>query len=182
MADDIADRLQKVRQMYGLSQRELAKRAGVTNSSISMIEQGRVSPQISSLEKLLSGIPMSIVDFFSININDHSRCFYSSHNLELTSKNKIDHYMMATDRPKRLQHLSYEVHEPDSDTGEVMMVYEGERSGFVVKGTLEVTINCQCELLHAGDGFYVESRQPHRLRNRSDDSAIVVMTNFPQLT
>ncbi|MGH8315339.1 MAG: helix-turn-helix domain-containing protein, partial [Steroidobacterales bacterium] len=42
--------LRAVRSMYGLSQRELAKRAGVTNGMISLIEQNRVSPSVSSLK------------------------------------------------------------------------------------------------------------------------------------
>ena len=68
MSSDIAIRLQKVRQMYGFSQRELAKRAGVTNSSVSMIEQGRVSPSISSLEKLLKNIPMTLKPIKKISV------------------------------------------------------------------------------------------------------------------
>jgi len=43
MSMDVGAHLKSVRQMYGLSQRELAKRAGVTNGLISLIEQNRVS-------------------------------------------------------------------------------------------------------------------------------------------
>lgn len=63
---DVGERLQAIRKLKGLSQRELAKRAGVTNSTISMIEKNSVSPSISSLRKVLSGIPMSMVEFFSV--------------------------------------------------------------------------------------------------------------------
>lgn len=63
---DIGASLKAVRKMKGLSQRELAKRAGVTNSTISMIEKNSVSPSVSSLKKVLAGIPMSLVEFFSI--------------------------------------------------------------------------------------------------------------------
>jgi len=76
MTDDIANRLQRVREIYCLSQRELAKRAGVTNSSVSMIEQGRVSPSIGSLTKLLSGIPMSLNDFFTVDFTDELHSFF----------------------------------------------------------------------------------------------------------
>ncbi|WP_428994944.1 helix-turn-helix domain-containing protein, partial [Escherichia coli] len=53
---DVGARLQTIRKLKGLSQRELAKRAGVTNSTISMIEKNSVSPSISSLKKVLGGI------------------------------------------------------------------------------------------------------------------------------
>ena len=64
---DIGIRLQAVRKSQGFSQRELAKRVGVTNSTISLIEQNKVSPSISSLKKVLDGIPISLADFFTID-------------------------------------------------------------------------------------------------------------------
>ena len=47
-ADDFAigPRLRRLRTGLGLSQRELARRAGVSNATISMIEADRVSPSI----------------------------------------------------------------------------------------------------------------------------------------
>ena len=69
---DVGARLQTIRKLKGLSQRELAKRAGVTNSTISMIEKNSVSPSISSLKKVLGGIPMSLVEFFSLDLEQDS--------------------------------------------------------------------------------------------------------------
>ena len=69
---DVGARLQAIRKLKGLSQRELAKRAGVTNSTISMIEKNSVSPSISSLKKVLGGIPMSLVEFFSLDLEQSS--------------------------------------------------------------------------------------------------------------
>ncbi|MGY2498892.1 helix-turn-helix domain-containing protein, partial [Klebsiella pneumoniae] len=57
---DIGHRLKAVRTKAALSQRELAKRSGVTNGFISQIEKNQVSPSVSSLRKVLEGIPMSL--------------------------------------------------------------------------------------------------------------------------
>ncbi len=46
---DVGVRLKSVRRSAGLSQRELASRAGVTNGLISLIEQNRTSPSVSTL-------------------------------------------------------------------------------------------------------------------------------------
>ncbi len=70
---DVGVRLQSIRKLKGLSQRELAKRAGVTNSTISMIEKNSVSPSISSLKKVLGGIPMSLVEFFSLDMEQENQ-------------------------------------------------------------------------------------------------------------
>lgn len=72
MAEPLGLRLKAIREFYGWSQRELAKRAGVPNSAISVIEQGSVSPSVSSLEKVLSGFSISLADFFAISVNNPS--------------------------------------------------------------------------------------------------------------
>ncbi|MFT6220963.1 MAG: transcriptional regulator with XRE-family HTH domain [Candidatus Endobugula sp.] len=175
MSDEMAVRLQKVRKIYGLSQRELAKRAGVTNSSVSMIEQGRVSPSLSSLEKLLKGIPMSIKDFFTIDFNDKADCFFRSYQMFSRSDKTVDCYHLLRDESDERSQLSYEVYEPDSDTGENMLVDRGRSSGFVVQGKLNVIISGQIDDLDAGDGFIVEAGHPYRLRNLTDFKAILVI-------
>lgn len=73
---DVGAHLKSVRQMYGLSQRELAKRAGVTNGLISLIEQNRVSPSVSSLKKVLDGIPMALADFFTLDLAGKPEVFF----------------------------------------------------------------------------------------------------------
>lgn len=59
--------LLSLRNLGGLSQRDLAKRAGLTNSVISTIEQDKVSPSVSSLAKLLSGMGLSLAQFYSLS-------------------------------------------------------------------------------------------------------------------
>ena len=46
-------RLSEIRQQQGLSQRRAAELSGLTHSAISTIEQDKVSPAISTLQKLL---------------------------------------------------------------------------------------------------------------------------------
>lgn len=69
---ETATRLKLLRDAAGFSQRELAKRAGVTNSSISMIEQGQVSPSIQSLSRILAAFPITIAEFFTFTLPNPS--------------------------------------------------------------------------------------------------------------
>ncbi len=70
MAGAVGVRLKALREYHGWSQRELAKRAGVPNSAISVIEQGSVSPSVQSLEKVLKGFPLTLQHFFAIDTSD----------------------------------------------------------------------------------------------------------------
>ena len=56
---DIGGRLRHLRLLHGLSQRELAKRAGVTNSTISLIESNGSNPSVGALKRILDGLPVA---------------------------------------------------------------------------------------------------------------------------
>ncbi len=71
-------RIRAVRKMHGLSQRRLAERAGVTNGTISLIEQNKISPSVGSLKKVLDGIPMSLADFFSNEVVPRGQIFFTA--------------------------------------------------------------------------------------------------------
>ena len=58
-------RLSEIRQQLGLSQRRAAELSGLTHSAISTIEQDKVSPAISTLQKLLKVYGLSLSEFFS---------------------------------------------------------------------------------------------------------------------
>ena len=55
---DLGGRLRALRQEAGLSQRALARRAGVSNAIISMIEQNQTSPSVGLLKRILAGLPL----------------------------------------------------------------------------------------------------------------------------
>ena len=60
MSVDIGGRLRFIRSRQKLSQRELAKRSGVTNSTISLIESNQMNPSVGALKRILDGIPMGL--------------------------------------------------------------------------------------------------------------------------
>ncbi len=66
MSVDIGGRLRFIRARQKLSQRELAKRSGVTNSTISLIESNQMNPSVGALKRILDGIPMGLAEFFAL--------------------------------------------------------------------------------------------------------------------
>jgi len=168
--DDVGGRIRKLRSLFGLSQRELAKRAGVTNGSISLIEQNRVSPSVSSLKKIVGGFPLSLGEFFSFDVESSLKGFYRADEL---TEIRADHVLMrlvgparddAVGRQRKLQVL-HEFYDPGGDTGDAMLSHEGEEAGVVVRGEVEITVGGETRCLGAGDAYYFDSRLPHRFCN-----------------
>lgn len=176
---NIGNRLRELRNMHGLSQRELAKRAGVTNGTISLIEQNRISPSLGSLKKVLDGFPISIADFLTLELKPRSKVFYASKEMREISTGAVTMRLVGRDTRGRAIQMMYERYKPGADTGEEMLSHTGEECGVVVSGVLEVTVGGETRKLVSGDSFYFDSRLPHRFRNPGTIDAVLVSAGTP---
>jgi transcriptional regulator with XRE-family HTH domain len=70
--------LQLARLEAGLSQRELAERAGVAQPEIARIESGRREPSIPTLQKILAGAGLEL-RFRLETLDDHDRVLTARH-------------------------------------------------------------------------------------------------------
>ncbi|WP_137938690.1 cupin domain-containing protein [Chitinivorax sp. B] len=179
MSVEVAQRLRLIREKFGLSQRELAKRAGVTNSTISLIEQNRVSPSVSSLKKVLDGIPMSLAEFFTFDVKEPVRPspFFSKDQMPNIGSDDVAFFLVGHGLKDRKITMMREVYEAHADTGRDMLKHEGQECGLVVKGRIELTVDGQSQMLNEGDGYYFESQLPHRFRNLDDQPCEIVSAN-----
>lgn len=176
---DVGARLRQLRNARGLSQRELAKRAGVTNSTISLVEQNSVSPSVSSLKKILDALPVSISAFFAGDELSQPRPFYPADELTEIGDGHLSWRLVAARRPDRSMSIIHERYPPGADTGEEMLEHEGEEGGVVISGTVEITVNGEAAVLGAGDAYYFDSRLPHRFRNVGETECVIVSANSP---
>lgn len=179
MSIDVGGHLKSVRTLYGLSQRELAKRAGVTNGTISLIEQNRVSPSISSLKKVLDGIPMSLAEFFTLDLQADPQVFYARDELTDVGDEEVSLRLVAAQRPHRAMSIMQERYRPGADTGEDMLARKGEEGGIVLSGQLEVTVGGQSRVLGPGDAYYFPSNVPHRFRNPGTEVCEIISASTP---
>lgn len=176
---DVGARLRSVREIHHLSQRELAKRAGVTNGTISLIEQNRVSPSVGSLRKVLQGIPMSLADFFALETAPRQKVFFAAEELLEIGGGPISYRQIGRDLADRQLQILHERYAPGADTGKAMLRHDAEEGGVVLRGTLEVTVGDQRRVLGPGDAYYFDSRLPHRFRNVGDEACEVVSACTP---
>ncbi len=179
---DIGHKLKTIRKKHGLSQRELAARAGLTNGTISLIEQNRTSPSVASLKSLLDAIPMSMATFFStLEETSGPKVFYRAEEfteIAPTSDGKVSLRQLGNAEHHALQVL-HETYPPGADTGPELLSHEGEEAGLVIKGSIEVTVDGHAEILNSGDGYLFDSRLPHRFRNPGTDVCEVVSACTP---
>jgi transcriptional regulator with XRE-family HTH domain len=178
---EVGVRLKIVRIRHQLSQRALAKRAGVANATISLIESGGTSPSVSALKRILAGIPMTLAEFFSDDLPGmKSEVFYRAESLtEISGGQGISYRQIGSARSGHVLQILSERYEVGADTGLVMLEHEGEEGGVILTGRLEVTVGEMTRTLGAGDAYYFNSRRPHRFRNVGDQACTLVSACSP---
>lgn len=180
--DNIGLRLRRLREHHGLSQRALGARTGTNHSTISLIEQNRISPSIGMLKRILDGIPVSLSAFFSDqSSNDPGRFAYRRSELtEIAGNNEVSLLQVGGDLSGRALQLMHERYKPFADSGPVLLKHEAEEAGVIIKGRIELTVAGRSEFLEAGDAYYFDSRLPHRFRNEGDgDSELISVCTPP---
>ena len=179
---DIGQKLRAIRKERGLSQRELAAKAGLTNGTISLIENNRTSPSGASLKSLLDAIPISMGEFFStLEETRTPKVFYSAKEFIEVSPSiagQVSLRQLGNAEDHALQVL-HETYPPGADTGPELLSHQGEEAGIVVQGEIEVTVDGNAQILHAGDGYLFDSRLPHRFHNKGQEICIVVSACTP---
>ena len=180
MIEDVGERLKQVRERYCLSQRELAKRAGVTNSLISLIETNKTSPTIASLKKVLDGFPLTMSEFFTTEDSVPAQQLFFSHNeLPDVGTRDIAYFLVGAKRRNRSLCVLHEHYAVGADTGEDMISHPGEEGGVVVKGAIEITVGNESRKLGPGDAYYFDTSVPHRMRNAGDGECVIVSASTP---
>jgi len=176
---EVGKQLHSVRTAFGLSQRELAKRAGVTNGMVSLIEQDRVSPSVGSLQKILAAFPMTMAEFFTRDMQGRENVVFRADELPDVGTANIQYKLVAASRRDRKMSILWETYGPGTDTGDDLLTHSGEEGGVVIDGELELTVAGETHLLGPGDAYYFDSRLPHRFRNMSKVPVRIVSANSP---
>jgi transcriptional regulator with XRE-family HTH domain len=176
---DVGARLRLVRMRHGLSQRELARQAGVTNATVSLIESNKVNPSVGALKRVLDGVPMGLAEFFSLEPIQKARHFYDAADLVEIGKGKISFRQVGEQLAERSLQILKERYEPGADTGRVPLVHDGEEGGIVISGRLEVTVGEERRVLGPGQAYLFDSRLPHRFRNLGKEPCELVSACTP---
>jgi transcriptional regulator with XRE-family HTH domain len=182
-ASDLAvgARLKVVREKAGLSQRELAKRAGVTNATISLIEQEAHAPSLASLHRILAAIPIAMADFFALPTSQQNVLFYSARDLAVVTRGAADLRVLGSERRDKALQLFIERYRPGAGTGEDAISHPGETAAIVIQGVIEVEVGGEVQAIESGGGYQLFGNQPYRLRNIGKTVAIVVCACTPPM-
>ncbi len=178
--EGIGDRLREERVKAGLSQRELARRLGLSASLISQLESGLSKPSVGTLYSIVTELGVSLDkvirgEDFSAEAAPESRSSPSPlvhpderQAIELDSGVVWEELTAQTEDGVDFLHAIYEVGGA-STPDDSLMRHHGREYGYIISGRLGIQIGFQTYELDPGDSIAFDSTTPHRLYNRGDE-------------
>jgi transcriptional regulator with XRE-family HTH domain len=171
--------LRKLRARRGLSIRSLAEQSGLNVNTLSLIENSKTSPSVSTLQQLAGALDVPITAFFETD----------------KPKNNIS-YQIAGQRPRAvfaygtLEDLGagLTLHggqpflvtlEPKANSGPTPIVHTGLELVFCLEGHLSYTIDEWVYPLNPGDSLVFEAYLPHCWQNTGETASRSLLIMCP---
>ena len=163
--------LRRLRKERQLSMSALAEASELNINTLSLIENGKISPSVSTLQKVALALDVPMAAFFGAG-----------------EQRKKTIYQKAGQRPRAafahgaLEDLGTELAsrwaepfvvtlEAGADSGETPIVHTGLEFIYCLEGSLTYTVEAQEYILDPGDSLLFEARLPHSWQNTSTGSA-----------
>jgi transcriptional regulator with XRE-family HTH domain len=191
--EGLGARLKELRQLAGMSLRELARQADVSPSLVSQIENGKSRPSVSTLYTFARLLNVPVDELF--DAEEHAlgeppagdgggsydpanawhpseyatriSVIHPSHRAHLRMAEGIDWERLAAtpERDVNFMKITYAPGAGSVEAGSIMQVHEGYEYGYVLAGTLEVTVGNEVFVLSEGESLGFDSSIPHSFRN-----------------
>ena len=175
----LGPRIRSLRQARHVTLRELAERAGVTESFLSQVEREVTSPSIASVQRIARALDLGIADLFVdeaplgrlVRKGDRRRVTYPG--LHATDE------FLTSGRSGRIQVILTTL-EPGGGTGEEAYTHESDEEVVIVlEGRLDLWVGDEHHVLEEGDSITHSSRQPHHNRNPGPGRTVVLFCSTP---
>jgi transcriptional regulator with XRE-family HTH domain len=183
--DGIGERLRTERTRAGISQRELARRLGLSASLISQLESGISKPSVGTLYAIVTELDLSLDKL--LRGADHAARHDIASELEggsgrgaplvhpedrkaidLASGVRWEQLTADTEEGVDFLHATYEVGGA-STPDQSLMRHHGREYGYVVQGKMGIQLGFDVFELEPGDSIAFDSTEPHRLFNRGEE-------------
>lgn len=178
---ELGQRIREVRRKKGMTLRDAAVAAGVSESFLSQVERGLANPSVASLRRIADSMHEPVASFFVgeppsgmvVRAKDRRRLVHPMGMLE--------DYLLTPPTARRLQ-IIYCVAGPGEGAGHERYTHTADEECVVVlSGHLEVSIADETYALDAGDALLLDPKSPHGFSNPGPEPATMLWVQTPPL-
>ena len=172
-------RLRALRTERGLSIRALAEMSSLNFNTLSLIENGKCSPSVSTLQQLAQGLAVPITAFFETDApKNHIAYVKAGQRADAVFAHGTLADLGAGLAERAIEPFVITL-EPNMGSGQTPIVHTGHEFVFCLCGRLLYTIEDQSYLLAVGDSLLFEAHLPHRWQNVDVETSQALLVLCP---
>jgi transcriptional regulator with XRE-family HTH domain len=162
---DVGRNLHDLRINRGLSIRSLAELSGLNVNTLSLIENGKTSPSVSTLQQLASALAVPITAFFESNTQKNNISYQKTGQCPQAAFAYGTVADLGAGLTLRGGQPLLVTLQPHASSGSTPIVHTGHEFVFCLDGRLAYTIEDHTYILDPGDSLLFEAHLPHLWQN-----------------
>ena len=165
--------------------RDLAQAVGCDESMISKIEAGKVLPSLPMLNKMVQALDRDLASFFGLPVEEHKLVQKPHERLKvyvdaLRGGSGVMYERLVPIAAGNLLEANVHVVSPQGEKID-HVTHQGEALGYLLSGTIEITIDNTSYMMEAGDSFFFKAYLTNSYRNVGLEDARILWVNTPQV-
>ncbi len=175
----VGRKLRELRTRKGLSLRVLAERSGLNINTLSMIENGKTSPSLSTLQQLAQALDVPIAALFDSEAPKKRVVFTAASQRPQPSFSSAQMQNLAPDfAGSRVQPFVATLM-PGMGSGDRMIVHTGYEFVYCLEGAIRYRVDQDEFILTPGDSLIFEAHLPHCWENNGQVPAQILLILYP---
>lgn len=176
----VATRIRELRKSRGFSLRVLADISGLNVNTLSLIENGRTSPSVSTLTLLSDALKVPISTFFTTSDEKKHIVFTRRGQEPATGNGNNQMVNLARDLAGNSIQPFLVTLDPGMGSGDRMIVHTGHEFVYCLEGSLRYQIEEEEYMLEEGDSLVFESHLAHCWNNISGNITKMLLIILPE--
>jgi transcriptional regulator with XRE-family HTH domain len=167
--ESLGDRIRRVREMRGLTTKDLSSRTGIDIDTLERTESGEMIPALGQLARLGKALDMKMgyfispgIEKFMTVVRKDERRPISRYGETKSMRYGYSYESLAPEKADRLMEPFIVTLVP-TDTEE-LSTHAGQEFLYVLEGEMKVQVGDRVDFLKPGDAVYYDSNQPHFVR------------------
>ena len=173
---EIGTRIKALRLKNNLTQEELADRCELTKGFISQLENDLANPSIDTLNDILVVLGTNMGEFFH-NEDTEPLVFHKEDYFSKDYGDSVTTWLVPSAQKNAMEPIVIDLNERGAS--ETDMPHEGEEFGYVVMGTIKLTVGRRTFIVKEGETFYYKADKKHSIENVTDKKATVLWISCP---
>lgn len=175
----VGRKIRELRNRQCLSLRALAERSGLNVNTLSLVENGKSSPSVSTLHQLALALDTPISTFFESEPLKKKVVFTPVKERPQVMFGKTQMQNLGKDLAGNAVQPFLVTLKTGAGSGEQMIVHTGHEFIYCLSGRIRYQIEDDEYYLNPGDSLVFEAHLPHCWENNSDDAAEILLVLCP---